>query len=115
LSVVLYGAPQHRRVETTTAPLRVVAPPPVQKTVDATLKPGEVVVDDYGVPAQSTSVERKVWDASGKLLSDATWYSSYRAEPKIVRVGPKKKPAAKQTTTTTTATTTTDSAPTAPH
>jgi len=110
LTVVLYGAPQHRRVESTTAPLRVVAPPPVQKTVDATLKPGEVVVDSTGTPAQATSVERKVYDASGKLLSDATWYSSYRAEPKIVRVGPKKPKAAKKTVTTTVG-----SAPTAPH
>ena len=111
LTVVLYGAPQHRRVESTTAPLRVVAPPPVQKTVDATLKPGEVVVDSTGTPAQATSVERKVYDATGKLLSDATWYSSYRSEPKIVRVGPKKPKAAKKTVTTTTV----DSAPTAPH
>jgi vancomycin resistance protein YoaR len=118
LTVVLYGAPQHRRVESTTAPLRVVSPPPVQKTVDATLKPGEVVVDDYGVPAQATSVERKVWDASGKLLSDATWYSSYRSEPKIVRVGPKKqKPAKTETTTpsTTTTPTTTALVPKTPH
>jgi vancomycin resistance protein YoaR len=125
LTVSLYGTPQHRRVESTTAPLRVVSPPPVQKTVDATLRPGEVVVDSYGVPAQATSVERKVYDAKGKLLSDATWYSSYRSEPKIVRVGPKKPPAAPKptvttTTTTTTATTTTPStttglAPAAPH
>jgi len=98
LSVVLYGTPQHRRVESVTAPLRFVAPPPVKKTVDATLKPGETVVDDPGVPAQSTSVERKVYSASGKLLSDQTWYSSYRAEPKLVRVGPKAKP--KKTATT---------------
>jgi vancomycin resistance protein YoaR len=98
LIVGLYGTPQHRRVETTTAPLRVVAPAPIKRTVDATLKPGEVVVDNYGAPAQATSVERKVFNASGKLLSDATWYSSYRAEPKIVRVGPKKK--AKKTVTT---------------
>jgi hypothetical protein len=36
-------------------------------------------------------------------LSDATWYSSYRAEPKIVRVGPKKaKPKKKPQATTTT-------------
>ena len=110
LTVVLYGAPQHRRVESTTAPLRFVAPPPVQKTVDATLKPGEVVVDSTGTPAQATSVERKVYDAGGKLLSDATWYSSYRAEPKIVRVGPKKPKAAKKAVTTPL-----DSAPTAPH
>jgi vancomycin resistance protein YoaR len=113
LTVNLYGTPQHRRVESTTAPLRFVAPPPVQKTVDATLEPGEVAVDSSGVPAQSTSVERKVYDASGKLLSDATWYSSYRSEPKIIRVGPKKpkekakKGATTTTTPTTTATTTT--------
>ncbi len=106
LTVALYGTPQHRRIETTSTPLVVVAPPPVTKTVDATLKPGEVVVDDPGTPAQSTSVERKVYAASGKLLSDETWYSSYRSTPKIVRVGPKKQ---KPTTTTTTTTTTTSS------
>jgi vancomycin resistance protein YoaR len=101
LSVVLYGTPQHRRVVSIAQPLTVLAQPPVQKTVDATLKPGEVVVDDSGVPAQSTSVERKVYSASGTLLSDETWYSSYRAQPKIVRVGPKqpkKKPPATTTT-----------------
>ena len=111
LSVVLYGTPVHRRVESIAQPLRVVAPPPVQKTVDATLKPGEVVVDDPGVPAQATSVERKVFAPDGHLLSDATWYSSYRSQPKIVRVGPKaapkkakpKPPAATTSTTTTTA------------
>jgi hypothetical protein len=80
----------------------------VQKTVDATLEPGEVAVDSSGVPAQATSVERKVYDANGELLSDATWYSSYRSEPKIVRVGPKKQKVKK------TVTTPADS-PTAPH
>jgi vancomycin resistance protein YoaR len=105
LTVGLYGTPQHRRVESFPQPLKVVAPQPVQKTVDATLAPGQVVIDDPGVPAQSTSVERKVYSPAGKLLSDQTWYSSYRAEPKIVRVGPKK-PKAKTTTTTTTTTTT---------
>jgi vancomycin resistance protein YoaR len=90
LTVGLYGTPVHRRIDTTTAPLRIVAPPPVKKTVDATLKPGTVVVDDSGVPAQATSVERKVYSPAGKLLSDQTWYSSYQAEPKVIRVGPKK-------------------------
>jgi vancomycin resistance protein YoaR len=103
LVVSLYGTPVHRRVESIAQPLRFVAAPPVQKTVDATLKPGQVVVDDPGVPAQSTSVERKVYAADGKLLSDATWFSSYRAEPKIVRVGPKKaKPKKPKPATTTT-------------
>src|SRR4029077_94992 len=84
LTVALYGAPQHRRVESITTPLRVVAQPPLVKTVDATLAPGDVVVDDYGAPAQTTSVERKVYAPSGKLLSAATWYSSYRSSPKII-------------------------------
>jgi vancomycin resistance protein YoaR len=103
LSVVLYGTPQHRRIESTTTPLTAVAAPPVQKTVDATLKPGQTVVDDPGMPAQTTSVERKVYSPEGHLLSDQTWYSSYVAQPKIVRVGPKKvkkPPKAPQSTTT---------------
>ena len=87
LASTLYGTPRAppRRVETRAAARRRAAA--VEKTVDATLKPGEDVVDDSGVPAQTTSVERKVYAPSGKLLSDATWYSNYRAEPKIVRVG----------------------------
>jgi vancomycin resistance protein YoaR len=113
LTVGLYGTPVHRRVDSVAQPLRVVAPPPVQKTVDATLKPGQVVVDDPGVPAQSTSVERKVYSSSGRLLSDQTWYSSYRAEPKIIRVGPKAAPkkSKKQSTPVTTTTTTTPEPP----
>ena len=51
LTVALYGTPQHRRVETIErSRCAVVAPPPVQKTVDATLKPGQVVVDDPACP-----------------------------------------------------------------
>jgi vancomycin resistance protein YoaR len=115
LTVALYGTPQHRRVETISRPLSVVAPAPVRKTVDATLDPGQVVVDDYGAPAQATSVERKVYAPDGKLLSDATWYSSYRSEPKVVRVGPKKPKTETAPTTTTAATTTTESVPTGPH
>jgi vancomycin resistance protein YoaR len=90
LSVNLYGTPQHRRVETQTAPLRVVGSTPVQRSLDKTLKPGQIVVDDPGVPPEATSVRRLVYSASGKLLYDNTWYSSYVAEPEIVRVGPKK-------------------------
>ena len=47
---------------------------------------------DYGEPAQSTSVHRLVYAPDGKLLSDSTWYSNYRSSPKIVLVGPKPKP-----------------------
>ena len=115
LTVALYGAPQHRRVETTAAPLRVLSPPPVEKTIDATLKPGTTVVDESGVPAQATSVERKVYSPSGALLSDSTWYSSYRSEPRVIRVGPAKpkvtKPKEKQPDTVTPP----EQAPAAPH
>jgi vancomycin resistance protein YoaR len=115
LTVALYGAPQHRRVETVAAPLRVVAPPPVEKTVDATLKPGTTAVDDAGVPAQATSVERKVYSPSGKLLSDSTWYSSYRSEPRIIRVGPAKPKVTKSKEKQPGTVTPPEQAPTAPH
>jgi vancomycin resistance protein YoaR len=117
LAVNLYGAPQHRRVETETAPLRFVSPAPIERSIDSALSPGQRVIDQYGVPAQATSVRRKVYSPAGKLLYDTTWYSNYVAEPKIVRIGPaKKKPAHKKppaTTTTTTTTTTTETPPTA--
>jgi vancomycin resistance protein YoaR len=102
LSVVLYGAPQHRRVETIASPLVALGKIPVKKTVDATLKPGEVVVDDPGMPVQKTQVERKVYAPNGALLSDQTWYSSYRASPKLERVGPKPKKKRKAPPATTT-------------
>jgi vancomycin resistance protein YoaR len=114
LTVSLYGTPVHRRVESSTTPLVTTGPIPVQKTVDSSLAPGEQVVDDAGVPPMSTSVTRDVYAANGKKLDHDVWYSSYRAEPKLVRVGPAKpKPKPKQkakpatTTTATTATTTT--------
>jgi vancomycin resistance protein YoaR len=102
LVVSLYGTPVHRKVEVETAPLRVVAPPPVQRTKDPTLAKGEVQVDDYGVPAQATSVRRRVYSPSGKLLYDSTWFSNYRAMPKLVRVGVTKKPPTTSTATSTT-------------
>jgi hypothetical protein len=50
------------------------------------------VVDEYGQPARSTSVSRKVYAAGGDVLHEDTWYSSYSSEPKVVRVGTKPKP-----------------------
>ncbi len=90
LVVALYGTPVHRRVVSQTSPLRVVSPAPVYRSIDSSLAPGERVVDAYGTPAQSTSVRRLVYAPDGKLLSDSTWYSSYRAEPTVIRIGPKK-------------------------
>jgi vancomycin resistance protein YoaR len=116
LTVSLYGTPTHRKVTSSVTPLVVRGEPPVQKSIDPSLKPGEVVVDDPGVPAMSTSVTRDVYAPNGKLLHHDTWYSSYRASPKIVRVGPKPKKhkpksATTETTTTTTQTTQTTTQP----
>jgi vancomycin resistance protein YoaR len=90
LTVSLYGTPQHRKVETQTSPLRVVGAAPLKKQPDPTLPKGQKVIEDTGVPAQATSVERKVYAPNGKLLYDDVFHSSYRAEPGLVRVGTKK-------------------------
>jgi hypothetical protein len=111
LTVNLYGTPLHRKVVSSTGPLVSHGAPPLKKTVDPALAPGEKIVDDSGVPAMSTSVTRDVYEPGGKLLYHDTWYSSYRAEPKLVRIGPAKtpkhgKPGTKNGTTTTGQTTT---------
>jgi vancomycin resistance protein YoaR len=107
LTVTLYGTPTGRKVTSTTAPLVSHGDPPVRKTVDRSLKPGEVVVDDPGEPALSTSVTRDVYAPGGRLLYHSVWYSSYVSSPELVRVGPPKKAKPKPATTTTTPTTTT--------
>jgi vancomycin resistance protein YoaR len=122
LTVALYGTPTHRRVVSDVAPLKVTGAPPVKRVVDTTLAPGEHVVDSSGEPSRSTSVRRRVYSADGKLLHDSVFYSSYSAEPAIVRVATKparnqSKPKQKQPKTVpttpapTTTTTTTTTAP----
>ncbi|HYX76133.1 MAG TPA: VanW family protein [Gaiellaceae bacterium] len=122
LTVGLYGAPQHRRVVTDTRPLVETGQPPVDNQPDPSLTQGRTVVVDGGEPSRSTSVRRRVY-MHGKLLYDDTWYSSYRAEPKVVEVGTKpkplpepkkkkkKKPPPPPTTTATTTTTVTTTTP----
>jgi vancomycin resistance protein YoaR len=106
LTVALYGTPVHRRVVSETAPLVVTGPPPVKKVRDPSLAAGETVVEESGSPSRKTSVERKVYDTAGKLLYDTTFYSSYRGEARVIRVGTKKKAKPADTTDTTTTTTT---------
>jgi len=107
LTVSLYGTPTGRKVESATSPLVSHGSPPVVRTVDASLQPGETVVDDSGSPALTTSVTRDVYTRTGRLLHHDVWYSSYRSEPELIRVGPAPKPKPKPPTTTTTQTTTT--------
>ena len=92
LTVNLYGTPQNRRVESTEQPLRVVGAPKVKRIPEPTLLRGESEVLEYGQPARATSVSRTVYDPNGTVLHEDTWYSSYRSEPKVVRVGTKPKP-----------------------
>ena len=92
LTVNLYGTPQNRRVESTEQPLRVVGAPKIKRVPDPTLLKGNSEVLEYGQPARATSVSRTVYDPNGTVLHEDTWYSSYRSEPKVVRVGTKPKP-----------------------
>ncbi|MDX6414325.1 MAG: hypothetical protein QOH23_1735, partial [Gaiellaceae bacterium] len=103
----------HRRVVSDVAPLVVTGPPPVRKVSDPTLYVGQTALEESGSPSRSTSVERKVYDANGKLLYDTRFYSSYRGEMRVIRIGTKPKPGSDQTeTTTTTGTTTSTKKPT---
>jgi vancomycin resistance protein YoaR len=92
LTVALYGAPQNRRVESDVSPLVVTGPPPIKRVRDPNLLVGQTSLEESGSPSRSTSVRRRVYTAEGTLLYDHTWYSSYRAEPRVTRVGTKPKP-----------------------
>ena len=92
LRVNLYGSPVDRRVESETTPLVVTGETPVQRVSDPELYVGEAVTVEAGAPPRSTSVHRRVYNRSGKLLHDDVWSSYYRAEPTVVRVGTKPRP-----------------------
>jgi uncharacterized protein YabE (DUF348 family) len=61
----------------------------VKRLPDPTLAKGKREVEEYGQPSRSTSVTRVVYAPNGKVRSRTTWYSSYRAEPEVLRVGTK--------------------------
>jgi vancomycin resistance protein YoaR len=107
LTVALYGTPVHRRVVSETSPLVVTGPAPIKRIKDPSLFVGQSVVEESGSSSLKTSNERKVYDADGKLLFDTTFYSSYRGEMRVIRVGTKPRPQDQTDTTTTTGTTTT--------
>jgi vancomycin resistance protein YoaR len=114
LTVALYGTPVHRRVVSETSPLVVTGPPPIKRVPDPTLRKGQTALEESGAPSRSTSVRRRVYAADGKLLYDATFYSSYRGEDRVIRVGTKPKPETTTTETTTTSTTETTTTPKKP-
>jgi len=92
LDVELYGAPLHRRVVSDTRPLEETGGAPLDRVPDPSMYIGSTVVEESGEPSRSTSVRRRVYTANGNLLYDNTWYSSYRGEPRVVRVGTKHRP-----------------------
>jgi vancomycin resistance protein YoaR len=107
LTVALYGTPVHRRVVSDVAPLVTSGPVPTKKVPDASLYVGQKSVEETGSPPQKTSVRRRVYTASGKLLYDTVFYSSYVGEPTVINVGTKPRPTPTTTTTATTSTSTT--------
>jgi vancomycin resistance protein YoaR len=92
LTVALYGTPQHRRVDSQAAPLVVTGDPPTKRVPDPNLTVGATAIQESGSPSRSTSVRRRVFSSSGKLLYDHTWYSTYSAEPRVIAYGTKPKP-----------------------
>ena len=92
LTVALYGTPVNRRVESNESPLVETGEVPVTRIADADLYVGEEVVDQYGQPSRSTSVQRRVFGARDRLLYDDTWTSSYSSEPTVIRYGTKPRP-----------------------
>jgi vancomycin resistance protein YoaR len=107
LTVALYGTPVHRRVVSEAAALVVSGVTPVKKVRDPSLFVGQQELEESGSPPRKTSVHRLVYSATGKLLHDTVFYSSYVGEPRVIRVGTRPRPETTTTTTTTTSTTTT--------
>jgi vancomycin resistance protein YoaR len=92
LTVALYGTPQNRRVDSEPSPLVETGPPNVKRIPDPNMLVGQTALQESGQPSRSTSVRRRVYDSSGELMYDHTWYSSYRSEPRVIRYGTKPLP-----------------------
>ena len=90
--VRLLGAGPERRVESIAGELETTGPPKVERVPDPTLFVGERVVVEDGEPSRSVNVERIVY-LGDEVLYREDWYTGYRSEKKIVRVGTKPQPA----------------------
>jgi vancomycin resistance protein YoaR len=114
IRVSIYGG-EKRRVVSSPGTMEITGPVPVKRVKDPTIAKGTTVVQSDGQPPSETSVTRTVYDASGKVIHNETWNTSYKGENEVVLVGakapakPAKPPPSKTTTTgtTTTGTTTT--------
>lgn len=91
ISIGLLGAGRERRVVSQAGELEETGPPRVERKPDPTLYEGERVVEDFGEPSRAVRVVRLVYLGDEELYRE-TWYSSYRGEARIVRVGTKPRP-----------------------
>ena len=109
ISIAIYGGAS-RRVESSSSPLVVTGPVPVERVDDPALPKGKTVVEQEGSAPTRTSATRKVFSTGGELIHSETWTTSYEGETRIVRVGTKAEP---KKTKPVPATPTPDPAPTA--
>jgi vancomycin resistance protein YoaR len=89
--VRLLGGGPERRVESVAGELETTGPPKVERVPDPTLFVGERMVVENGEPSRSVRVERVVYQGN-EVLYRESWYTGYRSEKKIVRVGTKPRP-----------------------
>ncbi len=89
--VRLLGAGPERRVESIAEELKVTGQPKIEREPDPMLYVGDKIVEFEGQPSREIRVERIVYQ-DGKVLYRESWYTHYRYEAKIVRVGTKPRP-----------------------
>jgi hypothetical protein len=66
--------------------LEEIGPPEVERELDPTLFVGERVIEDFGEPSRAVSVTRTVYVGDDVRYRE-TWHTTYRSEPRIIRVG----------------------------
>ncbi len=87
----LLGAGPERRVESVAGELEVTGPPKTEREPDPALYEGDRVVEFGGEPSREIRVERVIHQG-GEVLARESWYTHYRYEARIVRVGTKPRP-----------------------
>jgi vancomycin resistance protein YoaR len=96
IRVSLYGG-ERRRVESSPGTFEVTGPMPVRRILDPKLPKGTTILEEEGAAPSATSVTRTIYGEDGALLRRETWNTTYKAEPRVVRVGTKvKAPLAKR-------------------
>jgi vancomycin resistance protein YoaR len=93
LTFTFYGTSEHRRVVSQTGPQTKWTGPSMNFAVDPNAPRGSVkVVRGTGEQGFDVTVERKVYDADGKLLRNNTFRSHYIPDSPTTVYGPGKKP-----------------------